>query len=59
MSAKQPRSGHDIQRKHPAFKWAGCTLEELRMLRECALKDGDMAKAFSLATEIDRKKGLY
>jgi hypothetical protein len=48
----------------PSFKrtvdeFASWSLEELRMGREVALKNGNTARAFALATAIDRKRGLY
>ena len=47
----------DFQRKVDEF--ATWTLEELRMGRECAIKNGNMPRALQLATAIDRKRGFY
>lgn len=62
---KPPRnSGTGIQRTmtrrlkgRPLFP--GVSLEDLRYRRELAIADGDMTLAFTLACEIDRKRGLY
>ncbi len=48
-----------LAKKHPDKNWATWTLEELRMARECAIKNGNMARALVLATQIDRKRGFY
>lgn len=48
----------------PSFRskvdsFAGWTLEELRMGREVALKNGNMERVMALATAIDIKRGFY
>lgn len=47
----------DFKRKVDEF--ASWTLEELRMGREVALKNGNQVRAFALATAIDIKRGFY
>lgn len=39
--------------------WMTLTLEEMRFARDIAVKDGNTARAFALATAIDRKKLFY
>lgn len=52
-------SGDAIEKRFARTIPKTATLEELRMMREVALKYGDMRRAFAIATAIDIKRGLY